>query len=401
MCRNEMSRAHSALVGTALRIAQCMGLHRDPSEYGLPPLESHVRRMVWYQLCFLDIRTCEAQGPRPTVRKDDFDTRYPLNINDGDLMQPTVKESTQWTDMTFSRMRFECNEMHRVIWVDRLRLEKKQISLTHVLGKIENFRKAMDDKYLPMFDENIPIHRNAHLVMDVLVSRMYIMVLHRYHNSVSVRIPDRLRQVILTTGTKQMEDAIQLETAPDLQLWAWYTGAYQQYHTAFLLLVEVFSYPMRREADRIWNCLDYIFETNPAHPRAQKARLIITELRDKSGVFRNIRKVRAPVSMMQRLYQKPPRRANEATDPTLPMNYRHPQGPGVQEEEFIDPAPSLYMYSPPNRPLSEDGSSDSGSHILGPGGSSKAGTMGSSSIGGASDDSMMVDIDWVSDLLRS
>lgn len=385
-----MSRAHSALVGTAIRLAECMGLHRDPSEYGLPPLESHVRRMVWYQLCFLDIRTCEAQGPRPTIRKDDFDTRYPLNINDNDLLQPSVVESTQWTDMTFTRIRFECNEMHRVLWTDRLRLEKKQISLTHVLGKIENFRKAMDDRYLPMFDETIPFHRCAHLVLDVLVSRMHIMVLHRYHNSVSVRIPDRLRQIILTTGTKQMEDAIQLETSPDLQPWAWYTGAYQQYHTAFLLLVEVFSYPMRREADRIWRCLDYIFETNPAHSRAQKARAILTELRDKSGIFRNIRKVRAPVSMMQRLYQKPPRRPGEATDATLPMNFGHPI-----EGEFTDPTPTLYMHSHAGRTRSEAGSSDSGSYVLGPGGSSGAATMGASSAGGANDDLMMVDIDWV------
>lgn len=37
MCLDEVSRAHSALVGMAIRLAECMGLHRDPAEYGSFP----------------------------------------------------------------------------------------------------------------------------------------------------------------------------------------------------------------------------------------------------------------------------------------------------------------------------------------------------------------------------
>ena len=69
LCRAEVSRAHSVLVGAAIRMAECMGLHRDGETYGMNPLETQVRRLIWYQLCFLDIRTCEAQGPRPTIRR--------------------------------------------------------------------------------------------------------------------------------------------------------------------------------------------------------------------------------------------------------------------------------------------------------------------------------------------
>ncbi|PGH04644.1 hypothetical protein AJ80_08478, partial [Polytolypa hystricis UAMH7299] len=61
MCRQEISRAHSTLVGTAIRLAECMGFHRDPEEYGLGAIETHVRRMIWYQICYLDLRTSEMQ----------------------------------------------------------------------------------------------------------------------------------------------------------------------------------------------------------------------------------------------------------------------------------------------------------------------------------------------------
>lgn len=337
MCRDEMSRAHSVLVGTAIRLAECMGLQRDPQEtYLMEPLESHVRRTVWYQLCFLDVRTAEAQGPRPSIRRDDFDCAFPLNIDDADVLSGNPEESNVWTDMTFSKIRFECNEMHRVIWVDRIRLEKKQVTLTHILGKIESFRKAMEEKYHPILNENFPIQRNARLVMDLLLRRMHIMVLHRYHNSSQARIPDRLRQIILTTGTQQMEAAVSLETDPVLQPWAWYCGAYQQWHTALLLLTDVFAYPMSREADRIWRILDYVFETDTSMTREQKGRTILSTLIDRAGAYRDSRKIRAPVKMISRINATPPptqgndsrikSRLNFNSDPAPPLT-RSTSGP--------------------------------------------------------------------------
>lgn len=169
-------------------MAMCMGLHRDGETYGLNPLETHVRRLIWHQLLFLDIRTCEAQGPQPTVRKDDFDTKLPLNVNDVDL-HPTGRPpvgADRWTDATFSLIRFEINEMMRTLWIDRVRLERRKISLTAVLTKIETFRKNMAVKYDHLIDERIPLQRYAKFVKALIHGRFHVMVLHRYHNSVSI-----------------------------------------------------------------------------------------------------------------------------------------------------------------------------------------------------------------------
>lgn len=299
-----------------------MGFHRDPSEYGLQPIETHVRRMIWYQLCFLDVRTSESQGPRPTIRREDFSTRFPLNVNDSDLQKSnadSLRDMPQWTDMTFTRIRFECCEFGRIIFHDNARLDRKAVSITHVLGKIESFRKACYAKYGPMINgpNQTPLQRTCGVVLTILMSRLYLAVLHRYHNSVAVRIPDRLRQIIITTGTQQLESGIELETSPELQTWAWYGGTYQQYHAAFLLLFEVWLHPMRREAERIWRCLDYIFEV-PAAPgqsgpststgrvvtrkdlvehRAKKSTIILTQLRDRMSAYQEMRKAKAPVRM--------------------------------------------------------------------------------------------------------
>lgn len=191
LCRGEVSRSHSVLCGTAIRIAECMGLHRDGTEYGLGPVETHVRRMIWYQLCYIDIRTCEAQGPRPTIRADDFDTQFPLNVDDDELENPNPPTEfiPRWTDATLSLIRSECIEMQRVIWVERPLLEKKKISLTAVLGKAENFRRMMKEKYLSFVDDSVPIQHYGRLVCEIHTKRMHAMLLHRYHNSVAHTIP--------------------------------------------------------------------------------------------------------------------------------------------------------------------------------------------------------------------
>jgi len=299
MCRDQLSRAHSVLVGMAVRLAETMGLHRDPQDvYGLSPVECQVRRTIWFQLCFLDLRTCESQGPRPCIKREDYDTRFPLNVNDVDLLSSPVEEKvTQWTDMTLSRMRFECTEMHRVIWNDRIRLEKKKTSLTHVLGKVESFRRAIEVKYQPILDPTIPIQRYAQLLMGFMLQRMYIMVLHRYHNNSNNKVPDRLRQISLGAGVQAMEDAIALERLPELSKWKWYNGAHQQWHMAFFLLVEIYVFPHRREADRIWDIVDFVFEPDPSLSRTQKARAIIAAIRDRTQVYRDLRRIRVPVAM--------------------------------------------------------------------------------------------------------
>lgn len=101
------------------------------------------------------------------------------------------------------------------------------------------------------------------------MSRLHIMVLHRYHNSVVAPMPDRLRNIMLASGTTTIETAVALETMPELRPWSWYGGAYQQYHTAFLLLMEIYVYPQRKEADRIVSAALFSPLSSHSNPSSQ------------------------------------------------------------------------------------------------------------------------------------
>lgn len=180
-----------------------MGLHRDPSAYGLSAVETHVRRLIWYHLCFLDLRTCESQGPRLGIRHDDFDTEFPLNVDDDDLEQhpPPTRSVDRWTDMTMTLVRFECHHMQRVVRADNLRLEKKKISLTAVLAKIEEFRRTVGKKYLAMIDENVPVQNCAHKILEMLIYKAQIMVLHRYQSGAASSIIPGMLISVDSTGS--------------------------------------------------------------------------------------------------------------------------------------------------------------------------------------------------------
>ncbi|KAK7969496.1 fungal specific transcription factor domain-containing protein, partial [Apiospora saccharicola] len=276
LCRAEVSRAHSVLVGAAVRMAECMGLHRDGEAYGLTPLETHVRRLVWHQLCFLDIRTCEAQGPKPVIRREDYDTKLPVNCNEDQLTHAVVppEPADHWTTNTLALIRFEINEMMRIIWLDRRRLELRKISLTDVLAKIENFRRRMSEKYDHLLDVGQPAQRYAKCVMSLLTYRLHAMVLHPYHSNATHPMPAQLSSLLVSSGIVIVEHAIQLETNPLFRPWAWYLGAYFQYQIALLLATEVYYRPGSRDADRIWTCLDY----------------------GKTAVYMRLRKMRGPTN---------------------------------------------------------------------------------------------------------
>lgn len=322
-----------------VRLAECMGLHRDPSEYGFSPAECQTRRLIWYQICYLDIKTSSIQGPRPFIHADGYTTRLPL-----DLTLPTPLQTTPRPchDLIFPMIRFECQEMQRKCSKMRQRVDQKKLSITKAISKVEAFRIAMEAKYTPFLDSPSPspMQKMARLVMTLFISLLYPFLLHRYMNSVTYRIPDRLRQIVLVKGTAALEAAVKLDASEDLQHWAWYNSSYQEYHIAFLLLFEVFNYPLRKEASRIWACLDWIFadvlagvpfvgesvhatmQDIIAH-RDSKARHILSTISERMRIYQRAKGLRSPAQFHESMVVVTPQKAGDDLDPMMPLNYAH------------------------------------------------------------------------------
>ena len=170
MCRDIISRTLATLVASAIDLARGMGLNRDGANYGYDAVVTQVHRMIWHQLCFLDIRVCETQCPRPRIRKDEFDTQFPLNVDDSELEKSDLpKESSErWTSMTLSNARMECNEKIREIIAARHQMRQRDVSespyIKKMLEMIYEFTQYMERKYYPMIDDAVPIQHYTRLV---------------------------------------------------------------------------------------------------------------------------------------------------------------------------------------------------------------------------------------------
>ncbi|KAJ5417207.1 uncharacterized protein N7487_000757 [Penicillium crustosum] len=361
MCVSGISRAHSVLTGMLIRLAECMGLHRDPTEFGFSPTECHTRRLVWYQICYLDLKTSSIQGPRPFIHEDGYTTQLPLDVTS---LQASTDKPQAWNDMIYFLVRFECQEMTRRNIALRNRLDQKKLGLTKVLSKIEAFRIDMDAKYGPYFNVSSPspMQKMTSLVLKLFTSLLYINILNRYMTSVAYRIPDRLRQIVLTKGTDALEAAVELESAKDLQKWAWYSSSWQEYHTAFLLLLEVFFFPMRRESSRIWSCLDFIFadviSTLPppleqigttqsvqeivAH-RDMKARYLLMLIAEHTRAYQKAKGIKTPVRFKDSMIILPPQKAGDDSDPRMPLNYAHGKPKAEYNARYASMPPSGVM----------------------------------------------------------
>src|SRR4051812_29475879 len=79
------------LLGMVIRIAQSVGLHRDPSNFSVSPFESEMRRRLWWHIVSLDLRTGEDTGLIASCIHLTSDTKLPLAVNDNAL-HPAMKE---------------------------------------------------------------------------------------------------------------------------------------------------------------------------------------------------------------------------------------------------------------------------------------------------------------------
>ena len=158
------------------------GLNRDPSGPGIDPADCQVRRLLWHQICFLDVISAEAQGTQLAVQEEQFDTSLPLNLKD-DALGRSNNESVPapiWTEATFAIIRYECSMVHRLIFAQRLALELGQIDLETVRNMVSVQRTRIERLYLQYLDDAVPVQRWARLVGRLYTARFDAILLHRY-----------------------------------------------------------------------------------------------------------------------------------------------------------------------------------------------------------------------------
>ncbi|CAK7231044.1 hypothetical protein SBRCBS47491_007796 [Sporothrix bragantina] len=97
------------MLGSAMRMAQLQGLHRDGAALHLSVFDTEMRRRLWWYMVTLESRLAEVLGSESTVPRS-CDTQLPSNVNDASL-DPSITtlppDLTGTSDMVFCLLKYE------------------------------------------------------------------------------------------------------------------------------------------------------------------------------------------------------------------------------------------------------------------------------------------------------
>ena len=206
--------------------------------------------------------------------------------------------------MTSCLVDMRCIEVIRSLYKDRASnrmVEDGGVSLDALLTRVSDFREKLLKDYGDFLDETVPIQHFTKLKIDLYSSRMYSIVLQHYLHHAKVELPGeqivtfyflsntytkfsaRLLRLFVARGIENLEVSMAIGTNPIFRPWQWYLGAIHQHHYAFGMLMEFHMRPEQQEAERVWKCLEWVFDVPPKYrPLAmqEKSRLVLTEIRD-------------------------------------------------------------------------------------------------------------------------
>ncbi|KAJ6014281.1 hypothetical protein N7540_008872 [Penicillium herquei] len=267
--RNEdASRTAWSLTALVVHIARSMGLHRDGAAFGLRPLETELRRRLWWHICLLDIRSSEYHGYEPIVHESMFDTRAPLNINDSDLtaeMTEPPAEREEATEMTFCLIRCE---VMRVAWktgytkpnMSPLDKPTEGLSFHDRTALAQGLQFRVQERYLKHCDPSTPFSILCVTVAQLTIARTWLVVYYPLiRKDRGAALPSNLRDRLFLTSIKVLEMSNTLLTNSDLAQWQWHSKTHIQWHTIAFLLSEICARPPSADCDRAWEYVQTVY----------------------------------------------------------------------------------------------------------------------------------------------
>jgi Fungal specific transcription factor domain len=171
----------SALLGLAVKIAQRLGLHRDPSHFVFSPWVAEMRRRIWNYLSYLDARSLDTTGAECSLSTLFWDTQLPRNANDKQweasrFATPSSlpRVAIGFTDMTFVILRGELtNTMRNII----------KPTGPETSDDLETFIKREGVRLHERFSKHLnlqePLQRLVGAVCEMSISRLHLMGVQR------------------------------------------------------------------------------------------------------------------------------------------------------------------------------------------------------------------------------
>jgi hypothetical protein len=266
MCRRNSNSGRSGWIlnGLLIRAAQSIGLHRDGEQFHLSPLETEVRRRLWWQILGSDGRVAEDHGlsAGPTGGYDGFcDTKLPTHLDDRNLSPDmTIHPGPQlrWTEMTHFLVASEMYQsLQQINRLSAMSSKDKMASLQQLLNSVKS---RMQEQYLQCCDINIPIQKCALLLGRLLIGKFEVFIQQQHLRGLS---PDesaaRATDETLALACDTIELGLEMKTDEMLNNFQWLFSTFTEYHVLTYALWHLCVRPEAFGVDRAWAVVNRLF----------------------------------------------------------------------------------------------------------------------------------------------
>lgn len=256
------------LTGTAVRLGQRMGLHRDGTLIGLSPFETEIRRRVWWRLMALDGQTAELCGAGVSVTSSQYDSKMPLNVNDSDLssdMSALPPEHEGATEMIFCGSRNEIGLFLKNTKANGEWMEAgiNEFSFGENDSHLDELEALIKHKYLEVCDPSIPLHLFTRITGEASIMALRLMTRHpRKYSQGEIEMSLKERDKVFWLCMHVLDYYNLTMRTESIQRFLWNVNVQFQWH-AFIILANELQ--LRSEDDHTrdaWSKIEELFEYN-------------------------------------------------------------------------------------------------------------------------------------------
>ncbi|KAI2689938.1 transcriptional regulator family: Fungal Specific TF [Penicillium roqueforti] len=312
LSREEEPLASSLFVSLAVRVAQTLGLHRDPAHFNIDPWEAEFRRRVWWHIMHMDAVIAMSSGLPPLLTDTTYwdvretsevkDTllgtaeakRYEQQVADGQRPpdnpdNPTVCGGPSMVNVYYLNAKAKCIMAQSVRKVLKIQLGTKpltrgdmlelrsvlhdlQVKLNSIINRIPETtateRTVVSPKRVSHSTEaELPIegpsgcpeqyhsavlvafHKWTKIILSLFIDKAFCVAYQPFLRNPRSRIWPVARQSALRHCYAFMEKFIRLATDPDFQPFQWgWPGNHQPMHAMMIILIDLYERPYSPEA---------------------------------------------------------------------------------------------------------------------------------------------------------
>ncbi|CAO2647191.1 Nn.00g081130.m01.CDS01 [Neocucurbitaria sp. VM-36] len=259
-------RSLSSMLGSAIRIAQRMGIHTEAANAKHNALEAEMRRRLWWSLILFDSRISEMTEFTMGMLLPTWDCKVPLNVNDFDLraeMKNPPPVYSQSSEAVFAVMRGEVGDFtrHSAFHLDFVNPALSTIARRASMGpnaaadELEALERVIEEKYLSACDPDNPLHFMTMWTARSFVARSrFVKHLSIFSRSIDNQT-DVQREAGVSHALRMLECDTKLMASEPIKGFRWLILLHFPFPAYVHVVQELRQRPLGRNAERCWDIM--------------------------------------------------------------------------------------------------------------------------------------------------